>query len=162
MLYFSYGSNMSHRRLSSRIGNIQKIGVYRLDQHDLRFHKISKDGSAKCDAYFTGRDEDYILGVLHEISENEKPILDKYEGLGKGYEKKDVVVHTDDHSKTAFTYYATITGSELLPYTWYLRHVLEGAREAGFSAEYISKLEDIQCIDDPNSEREAQELSIYE
>ncbi len=162
MRYFSYGSNMSHRRLKDRIGDVMKIGVFRLDRHDLRFHKKSKkDGSAKCDAYFTGSDEDFILGVLYEIRDSDKKDLDEFEGLGKGYKEEDVTVYAGDQTETAMTYIATMTEESLLPYSWYLRHVLEGAKAANFPAFYIEKLEKITSMTDPDPKREKKELSIY-
>ena len=81
--YYSYGSNMSPQRLRDRGIDANKVGVFRLDKYDLRFHKVSMDGSAKCDAYFTGCDDDFVLGVLFEISEDEKKALDLMETAGE-------------------------------------------------------------------------------
>ena len=50
MLYFSYGSNMSIKRIIDGVPSAKKIGVGKLLSHELKFHKVSnKDGSAKCD-----------------------------------------------------------------------------------------------------------------
>ncbi len=53
MLYFSYGSNMSSRRLLSRVPSARFITSASLPGHALHFHKKGLDGSAKCDAYET-------------------------------------------------------------------------------------------------------------
>lgn len=58
--YFAYGSNMCSGRLSERV-SCTFVAVARLAGHQLRFHKVSKDGSSKCDAFHTaGRGQDNI------------------------------------------------------------------------------------------------------
>ena len=74
--YFSYGSNMSLRRLQQRILKVQIIGVGYLEQHTLEFHKKSKDGSAKCDAYYVGDPKDSVFGVIFEITTPQLLLLD--------------------------------------------------------------------------------------
>jgi hypothetical protein len=54
MLYFAYGSNMSVSRLVARTPSAQPLGRCALRGHQLRFHKVGGDGSAKCDAFHTG------------------------------------------------------------------------------------------------------------
>ena len=56
--------------------------------HDLRFHKKSKDGSGKCDALETNNSEHFVIGVVFKISETDKSELDRKEGLGFEYEEK--------------------------------------------------------------------------
>ena len=94
MLYFSYGSNMSIKRLQSRVPSARFISTAFLCQHELRFHKESDDGSGKCDAYKTGRMEDSVWGVVFEIAADEKSVLDEKENLGHGYDEKEVTLTT--------------------------------------------------------------------
>ncbi|MCK5785105.1 MAG: gamma-glutamylcyclotransferase [Candidatus Sabulitectum sp.] len=161
MLYFSFGSNMSEKRLLQRI-RASKIGVAMLSDHKLCFHKLSKtDGSAKCDIKETGHPDDFVLGVLYDITESQKPILDIIEGLGSGYDIKNVSVKIDDRSYEAFTYYATSIDSSLMPYHWYKQHVIEGAIENGMPEEYIGSIKAVKSITDTDSKRRDRELSIY-
>jgi len=165
MNYFAYGSNMSLRRLSNRITNVDVVGTHILYRHKLRFHKISDtDGSAKCDLSYTGRETDLVYGVLYRIENVAKQILDKIEGLGKGYNEKHVtLVSAENHSvKEAVTYYATNTNPSLLPYNWYLKHVLIGAREAGVPKKYLNGLNKIKTIQDSDKSRQKKELAIYQ
>lgn len=162
MKYFAYGSNMSLRRIQFRIPNAQWVGNYRLEQYALRFHKKSIDGSGKCDAFFTGNDEDYVLGTVYEISEEDKQTLDIIEGVGAGYEIKSVSV--DDESGVpieAFLYYATDIDPSRKPYSWYKIHVLTGALEAFFPQAYLESINNIDVIVDQDKARELQELAIY-
>jgi len=163
MLYFSYGSNMSSKRLQARTPSARFVTVASLSHHDLRFHKRSRDGSSKCDAFETGDVSHSIIGVVFEIADAEKPILDRYEGLGHGYEKKVVRV-SDSHgdSLESYTYYANDIDPALAPYHWYHHHVLTGAIEHGLPTEYVSRIECILTMDDPDAERHAREMAVYE
>lgn len=152
---------MSEKRLSQRI-RAKKIGVAELTEHVLCFHKTSKlDGSAKCDIIKTGNSSDIVLGVVYDIEESQKPILDMFEGLGFGYDVKTVSVTIGDKSYNAFTYYATSVDPSLKPYKWYVKHVLEGARENCMPSSYIKNIEKIDALSDADTERRERELSIY-
>ncbi len=71
--------------LQSRVPTARAVTTARLPGHVLRFHKRSDDGSAKCNMVKTGRTEDEVYGVIFEIEGTEKALLDKAEGLCKGY-----------------------------------------------------------------------------
>ncbi|MES9953651.1 MAG: gamma-glutamylcyclotransferase family protein [Candidatus Thiodiazotropha sp. 6PLUC2] len=163
MHYFSYGSNMSIKRLLDRVPSAKKVDVGVLEKHELKFHKISKkDGSAKCDAYETGNPEHKLYGVVFHISENEKPELDKKEGLGYGYEQKYVKILLNNGATIdAFTYYATNVNAALKPLDWYKEHVLRGSMENELPIEHIRSIENIEHVEDPDTERRNRELSIY-
>ncbi|MEA3291374.1 MAG: gamma-glutamylcyclotransferase, partial [Pseudomonadota bacterium] len=75
------------------------------------------------------------------------------EGLGRGYEIKQVVVATASGRVRAFSYYATRIDSDLRPFHWYKQLVLAGARENGLPAEYIARIERVVSMDDPDPER---------
>lgn len=163
MKYFAYGSNMSLLRLRARVPSAERVGTFTLFEHALRFHKWSrKDQSAKCDALFSGNPEDFVIGALFEIPRSEKGPLDKAEGLGFGYDEKRVTV-TDalGNSVDAFTYCATSTDPSLLPHSWYLNHVIVGAKETGVPANYLDAISATPSQEDPDRERDARERAIY-
>jgi gamma-glutamylcyclotransferase (GGCT)/AIG2-like uncharacterized protein YtfP len=163
MKYFAYGSNMSVNRLKSRTPSAHRLGVFELHGHKLKFHKIGKDGSAKCNAFFTGIEGDIVEGVVFEIEPREIVALDRAEGLGKGYDKLNVKVSNNQGVKLdVFLYFATNMDDSLLPFSWYKQHVLEGAKSAGLTGNYISEIMDIKTICDQDSSRESRELKIYE
>ena len=163
MYYFSYGSNMSVKRLQSRVPSATKVGIGILDRHALKFHKVSKsDGSAKCDAHNTDLPEHFIYGVVYQMAEHEKPHLDRIEGLGYGYEVKEVWIRLHDGATVkAFTYYATHIDAALRPFDWYKDHVLRGARENELPEAYIHQIEAVACEIDHDKNRREKELSIY-
>jgi len=49
----------------------------------------------------------------------------------------------------------------LKPYSWYLNHVLVGAKQAKLPAPYLNVIEATKSIEDKNSVRDAQQRSIY-
>lgn len=164
MKYFAYGSNLSIARLRERVPNAVSLGCYSLMAHDLRFHKSGKDGSAKCDAFFTGDGDDIIFGVLFEINVSEKPVLDRAEGLGYGYDEKEVtVVAADGSTLEATTYIATNIDEELKPFNWYVNHVLVGAYGSFLPDDYIQrKIAAVESIEDGDKERDAKERAVHD
>ena len=133
-----------------------------LEAHTLRFHKIGQDGSAKCNAFHTGNPDDHVLGALFEISPSEKDHLDRVEGLNFGYDEKTVIVGEFSGAEIeAVTYYATSLDDSLKPFCWYKNHVLVGAEETCLPAWYIKKIDEIECMEDPDSERDTQQRAIY-
>ena len=163
MLYFAYGSNMSTRRLGHRISSARKLGVAILAGHQLKFHKRSlKDDSAKCDIEQTGRADDRVYGVLFDIHEADREVLDGYEGLGQGYEIKTVDVRMGDETCQAFAYYATLIEDDLRPYHWYKQHVLVGARENDLPADYLAMIETVESMDDPDVHRRQREMAVHD
>jgi gamma-glutamylcyclotransferase (GGCT)/AIG2-like uncharacterized protein YtfP len=162
-LYFAYGSNMSPERLraADRTPSAELIGAARLSGYRLVFDKIGKDGSAKADCERTGAPRDVVHGALFRIAHSERPALDRAEGLGRGYDACDIDVETDAGRVSALTYLATHKDATLAPFSWYMQHVLSGARRCGLPAPYIAAIERVASVRDLDAEREARELSIY-
>lgn len=162
LLYFSYGSNMSTPRMKHRVESATVVSTARLYRHSLRFHKKSVDGSAKCDIELTNNPGDIVHGVLFELLACEKHTLDRYEGLGNGYDEKHVsIILPHGESIRASTYYATHIDASLSPYHWYKEHVIRGAREHALADEHIAAIEAIPSVPDPDRDNHLNELSIY-
>jgi hypothetical protein len=155
MVGFAYGSNMLSRRLRARVPSARMIGIGELPGHVLRWDKHGQDGSGKCDAAFTGRQSDRLWGVVYTLDIDEKPVLDGYEGLHRGYAEKEVEVLTAHGPLSAQIYYATNTDPRLLPFDWYKAFVLAGARENGLPADYIALIASVACIADADGARAA-------
>ncbi|WOH36377.1 gamma-glutamylcyclotransferase family protein [Thalassotalea fonticola] len=162
MKYFAYGSNMSLNRLQERVPSARKLEIVTLKNHQLRFHMSSIDGSGKCDSFQTNNHEDIVIGALFEINKNEKWVLDRAESLGFGYEEKLVFVeNSSGESFEALTYYAIKIDASLKPYSWYLNHVIIGAKETEVPIDYLAVIESIECIEDPDKNRDAKQRAIY-
>jgi cation transport regulator ChaC len=158
ILYFAYGSNMSTPRLRYRVPGCRFAFVARLPNYRLCFHKRSKDGSAKCNAFRTAEPTDVVIGAVYEIPTNEKPALDRAEGLGAGYHQEVFPVLSAKGEKVVVCTYiadASFIDESLQPYSWYKDFVLAGAEEHKLAPEYIeSCIRAVHAIRDPNLQRE--------
>ena len=147
-LYFAYGSNMSTARLTARTPSARAVGRGRLPGHALRWHKLGRDGSGKCDAELAGTESTAaVWGVVYRIDCAEKADLDRIEGLGVGYDEHEVVVSTDVGEVAARTYRARpgAVDPALRPRRWYKAYVLAGAREHRLPAPYIEMIEGVEA-----------------
>jgi len=163
LLYFAYGSNLHPLRLQRRTPSARLAGLAVLEGHVLRFHKRSdRDGSAKCDAWHTGRAGDRVLGAIYHLHPGEVEILDRFEGVGSGYLREVVEVLADGALRRAFTYRAQAShvDSAARPYDWYREYVLRGARYHGLPAAYLRRIESVAAIPDPDPERGPRELAL--
>jgi hypothetical protein len=153
---------MSTPRIRRRIASAAVVSAARVYEHSLRFHKKSVDGSAKCDILHTRDPDDVVHGVLFNIDWGDKRVLDGFEGLGNGYEEKQVRTYRPDgRVLVATTYFATHIDASLQPYHWYKEHVLRGAREHALPAGHIAAIEAVESMDDPDAANHAAELAIY-
>lgn len=159
-LYFAYGSNMSLRRLrhAQRAPSAHPLGTARLAAHRLVFDKHGRDGSAKADCEPTGDAAHAVLGGLFVIDAVHRTALDRVES---GYTPTVVEVLADGGPVHALTYVAGDRHAGLLPFTWYLRHVLEGARELALPTTYLCAIEQIETRDDHDAARAVRELALY-
>jgi AIG2-like family len=160
--YFAYGSNMFTARLRFRVLTCEFVSIARLPEHQLRFHKKSKDGSSKCDAFYTGVGSDAVWGVVFNIHVSEKSRLDKAEGLGGGYNAHSVSVMSSlGKCLEATTYLADATAivKDRPPYTWYKEFVERGAAEHYLPADYVvAAIRAVKSVPDPNPQRERAKL----
>jgi len=157
--YFAYGSNLLFARLHARCPSIVNLGTARLHNHRLSFNKPGGDRSGKCGIETVNGDE-YVLGVLYQMVRDEKPTLDHIEGVGHGYRDQEIVVHTDQGELDCFTYYPTRVDESLLPWDWYKAFVLHGARQNDFPAAYVSMIEAVDSLVDPDAARRQLNLQI--
>ena len=146
-----------------RIPSAKKMAVARLAEYVLKFHKRNRDNSAKCDIEYTGCPKDVVHGVVYRLSAAEKMILDDIEGLGRGYEAKQLTIETlRGELIKAFSYYATDIDPLLRPYHWYKKHVLVGARENSLPVDHIDYIEQVISVEDDDIARQKRELAIYD
>jgi len=150
-LYFAYGSNMSSERLRGRTPSAISLGRARLPGYAVRWHKLGRDGSGKCDIVPSDAPDTAVWGVLYEINRAEKDGLDSVEGLGVGYDEHTVRVETDTVVREAVTYKAKPDkiDAELRPLAWYKAHVLRGATEHGLPDEYVRQIGEVPVGEPP-------------
>lgn len=156
MNYFSYGSNMCTRRLHARVPSARFLALGSLKGYQLKFHKRSVDRSGKCTPVYTGDMSDEIYGVIFDIAAPDKPKLDKAEGLGKGYDERQVDITTPTGVIAAYTYVAAPSDIDhsLTLYSWYEGFVVAGTMEHELPLSYIKNLEAVITCEDPDMKRD--------
>jgi hypothetical protein len=149
---------MSTPRLRYRVPGCQFAFVATLPNYNLCFHKRSKDGSAKCNAFKTATPKDAVIGAVYEIPTDEKPALDYAEGLGRGYHEEMICVLSPQSEEIMVCTYiadAAFIDNSLQPYSWYKDFVLAGAEEHRLPLAYVdSRIRAVNAIPDQNLRRE--------
>ena len=148
--YAAYGSNLHPLRLQKRVPSTRLLGISLVSGYELKFNKKSDiDGTGKCSI---NRGDGIVHLAIFEIKAEEKVILDKCEGLGKGYEEISIDAH---HFGRCLTYIAdpAVIDEAIRPTDWYKEMVLLGCRSHNFPEEYIRAIEGIKAIEDRNKRR---------
>ena len=140
LLYFAYGSNLLTARLRRRVPSATPKHVGFVNDYVVRFHKRSVDASGKATLVESAGDQAY--GTVFAIAADEKPELDRVEGVGIGYHGGTVRVQLDVGEIEAFTYFAASThlDATLLPYDWYVALVEAGAHEHDLPTQVIKSM----------------------
>jgi hypothetical protein len=157
VLYFAYGANLHPLRLRTVVPSCEFVATAVLGDHGLRFHKRSRDGSAKCDAF--PEPGAAVHGAVYRLDAAERPALDRSE---EGYDGVDVTLRLAAGTCTAFTYRAQpdFVDPGLRPYDWYRDVVCLGARHRRLPQAWVAMLEAIPAAPDPNAERAARGAAL--
>jgi gamma-glutamylcyclotransferase len=135
-LYFAYGSNLSPARMRERIAAAEPLGAARLAGFCLRLDKRGADGSGK--ANLCADPEREVWGALYRFDASEWPRLDAFE---PGYERIEVEVVCLGSARAAHTYLSRRLTPDPVPFAWYKRLLVEGARAHGLPEEWVRTLE---------------------
>ncbi|WP_082305657.1 MULTISPECIES: gamma-glutamylcyclotransferase [unclassified Pseudoalteromonas] len=86
------------------------------------------------------------------MDDAEKTYLYKAEELGVGYDEQIVqVINEAGESISALIYVAARIDTSLLPYSWYLNHVIIGAIENKVPVAYLNTLKSVSHKADPEA-----------
>jgi gamma-glutamylcyclotransferase len=162
--YFAYGSNLHPVRLQQRVPQSEFLCVATLAGYRLCFHKRAGDGSGKCNIFYTGDGDDLVHGAIYQLPIHQRYILDRYEGVGYGYEIEHMEVSTADRVHKVFAYVAQEShiDNDLLPYHWYKELVARGARHHRMPQHYISRIDAVASIPDQEHSRRQENESLLE
>jgi gamma-glutamylcyclotransferase len=162
LYYFAYGSNLYPERLRRRVPSSRAIATTALRGYRLEFHKRSEDGSGKCNAFYTGHSNDHVLGVVYRMEVAERWLLDRAEGLSRGYHSRLERVMFDGREHEVFFYVAdsAYIDASLAPYNWYKALVLSGAKIHGFPQPYLTVLQAVPEIEDHDEARALDHFAI--
>jgi gamma-glutamylcyclotransferase len=138
-VYFAYGSNMDSARLAARVKNARPLGAGRLVGHRLTFDKRGADGSGK--ANIRAELGAVVHGVLFNVAQRD---LEKLDGFEPGYTRSLFgIVGSGSETIEAWAYVHPTPTSGLMPRSWYVQHLLTGAREHLLPTDLIRSFEEL-------------------
>ena len=140
--YFAYASNMSAPVMDAACPGHRFLGPARLPSHRLAFTRRSvRTGTGVAD--IVDDPASAVWGVLYELAEGELGALDRKEGAGWAYERREVHVHLDDAraARSAVAYVVMQKSAlEIPPSDDYARRLVDAGRERGLPADYLAAL----------------------
>lgn len=162
--YFAYGSNLHPMRLMERAPSAELVGMAKHYNHKLTFHKKSNDDSSKCNMFNSAAESDVIYGAIYKLNPEDKNKLDRFEGKGYGYIDNQILLKHNGNEYSCFTYLAQQSHivDNLKPYHWYKNLVILGAQYLKFPERYISSIEAIESMEDPDQERRKEKEELIE
>lgn len=135
MLYFAYGSNLCAARLVERAPSAVFVGVGRLANHELTFHKLGRDGTGKADV--VEAEGGVVWGAVAEMDSADLLRLDGFE---PGYERTELPIEGIGVDAWVYRASADVIRADLEPQAWYLDLVVRGAEARGLPSSYIAWL----------------------
>jgi len=159
--YLAFGSNLTPARLFARVGVCPVVGVASVPGYRMAFRKRGNDDSGKCDL-FKSTVNDVAEGVVFALPEEKRAVLDRFEGVGNGYEVVEIDADIDGTIQRVVAYQAQppFIDDDLKPYRWYRDFVLEGGRRFGLSPAWIEQVESTAFMEDSNEDRAARNRRI--
>lgn len=146
MLYFAYGSNMERFQLKRLCPKAKFVAAAILADYELTFSGNSPMWGGGI-ADIRERSGKTVEGVVWEISEADRKVLDEYEGYPALYLHKEIQVRTRaGKAITAFAYVMANPGHPMTPSKRYKQLLISGAEEHGLSDEYVDFLESIRPL----------------
>ncbi|MDE2060352.1 MAG: gamma-glutamylcyclotransferase [candidate division NC10 bacterium] len=146
MFYFAYGSNMERFQLKRLCPKAKFAAAATLTDYELIFSgNTPMWGGGIAD--IRERSGKTVEGVVWEISEAERKVLDEYEGYPDLYLHKEIQVRSRTGKViAAFAYIMENPAREMPPSKRYKQLLISGAEEHGLSDEYIDFLESIRPL----------------
>jgi gamma-glutamylcyclotransferase len=154
-LYLAYGSNLHPLRLSDRLGPVECLGKICLPGWRLVFDKRGSDGSAKANLRAAPGTGHEAWGALYRLDRRQYVTLDRFEGVGRGYETFWLDLLVDQREVPVLTYLSPSHWqlTDGVPHDWYLALVRLGARYHQFPQSVFVKLDRQVARPDPDPQR---------
>lgn len=149
MYYFAYGSNINERHLHNYLRKHASqykcniVGVAVLDRYKLSFMGIKRCSNIKAKATVEPCKTSKVYGIIYDICQTTKKILDKKEGLRTNIYKTFNVVANHDKKYKCLCYCMTearLCNKITLPSIYYITLIINGAKKHKFPINYINKL----------------------
>lgn len=136
--YFAYGSNMSASVMEAECPSSRFIGRAQLPQHRLAFTRRSVlTGTGVAD--LIPDIECAVWGIVYELTPEDLESLDRKEGSGWAYERREVRVTTDDGAALDAAAYFVIEKAveQIAPSAEYLQRLIDAGHARGLPSGYL-------------------------
>lgn len=131
MYYFAYGANLNRKKMQELCPEAKPKFTATLPNFKLIFTGWSRRWRGGVASIKPVKGEK-VLGGVYEISERDLPRLDKEEGYPHSYNRREVVVFTEDGEPIkAITYIKVEQSEETKPSSEYLAVIQQGYRDWG-------------------------------
>jgi cation transport regulator ChaC len=138
VLLFAYGSNMAAEEMAAFAPGARFVGVARLPGYrlELRRRSVRWRGGA---ADVVESEGDEVWGVVYELPD--LSLLDRKEGAGFAYRRREVRVERHGESHAALAYEVIDKEpDEVAPTREYAALLLRAARERGLPSDWLREL----------------------
>ena len=133
MLYFAYGSNLSHEQMKERCKkNPKYIKSFFIEGYKLSFCAINRNYGT---ANIIKKTESTVPGGVWKISSSDEKELDNYEGFPIKYTKDFFTINDE---KIMF-YIIKRQYSFKPPQRWYVDIINQGYKDCNIDREYLKK-----------------------
>lgn len=122
--------------MQGRVPSARPMGAARLSGYRLVCDKAGADGSGKANLQTDPASE--VWGAIYTLDAADWADLDAHE---PDYERIEVEVSWHRETLCAQTYRSSRTTSDPIPFAWYKRLIVEGAREHALPDEWIRALD---------------------
>ncbi|HWQ40538.1 MAG TPA: gamma-glutamylcyclotransferase family protein [Desulfosporosinus sp.] len=143
--YFAYGADMNSAQIKQRCSSPKVLGIARLPGYKVEFYGYSAlwDGAQET---VVPDLQSEVWGVLYELQFHDCESLDTYQdarvnGMGAYFHYPVDVITMDQETIASIIYKKDVLEEAKLPSTEYLDFIVQGAKEHGLPAEYITLLE---------------------
>lgn len=143
MKYYSYGSNMSEKRMISRGVNFYKKETGILKGYRFVINKMSQKDNKIGFANIIKDENSEVEGIVYDINDNDILKIDRFEGFPTHYSREIHKINNED----CVVYIANTNWTslnELNTTQEYKNHILEGKEY--LSEKYYNKLLEIKTI----------------
>lgn len=144
-LYFAYGSNMDKDQMLERCPNAVLVGPATLADYRLAFTIFSPKRNCGC-ADIVPSVGSVVYGLLYDLTDADREVLDGFEGHPVHYERILVRVKTEDREVDACSYEVVNKKSDMSPSVHYLGLLQSAATRFDFPAEYQKFLRGVQTL----------------
>lgn len=125
MLYFAYGSNLNKRAMARRCPDAAPVGKFFLPDARLVFRGVADciaEPGSKCP------------GAVWQISDECEDALDRYEGIGSGFYRKEYLPIAGFRGESKLMLYVMNSSGVMPPSVGYLDTIKQGYRDFGLPA----------------------------